>query len=98
MSTFDHLRVKARHTAIEIGERVEEFSDCTTISIKMKNLEMRIDELYERLGRVVYHELHAGKDLSDKKMELIAEIDALFDEHEVLKERKANWAHHHQLK
>ncbi len=94
MSTFDQLRAKARHTAIEIGERVEELSDCTTISIKMKNLEMRIEEQYERLGRVVYHELHTDKDLSQKKMEIIAVIDALFDEHEVLKERKKHWEHH----
>ncbi len=94
MSTFDQLRAKARHTAIEIGERVEELSDCTTISIKMKNLELRMEEQYERLGRVVYHELHTGKDHSQKKMEIIATIDALFDEHEVLAERKKHWEHH----
>lgn len=95
MSTFDHLRAKARHTAIEIGERVEELSDCTAISIKMRNLELRIEEQYERLGRVVYHDLHTDKNLEEKKLQIIATIDALFDEHEVLKERKRQWEHHH---
>ena len=94
MSTFDHLRDRAHHAVIELGERVEEFSDCTTISLRIRKLEAAIDELYERLGRVVYHELHAGKDLSDKKMVIIAKIDALFDECEMLKEQRKHCAQH----
>ena len=95
MSTFDHLRARARHTAIEIGERVEELSDCTAISIKMKNLELRIEEQYERLGRVVYRDLHTDKNLEEKKLEIIATIDALFDEYQLLKEKKKQWEHSH---
>ena len=57
-------------------------------SVKIKSLEMRVDEKCEELGKLVYRDLHVEESLEDQKLQIIAEIDALFDEIAVLKENE----------
>lgn len=88
MSTFNRFCAKVRRTVIRVGDKVEEMGDSAALSVKMKGLQIRIDEQYEKLGEIVYRDLHTEADLEEEKLAVIAAIDALFDELEELKSKK----------
>jgi len=79
MSTFNRFCNAARRTAGKITDRAGELVDNATAAVKIKGLEMRIDEQYENLGRVIYRDLHTEESLEEEKLRIIAAIDALFD-------------------
>ena len=60
--------------------------------MKLKAMQARIDEQYEKLGELVYRELHVEESLEEEKLEIIAVIDALFDELFLLKAEDAEKA------
>ena len=80
MSTFHRFCAKARRAAECVSQKAGELVDSASRSVKLKSLEIRLDELYESLGRVIYRDLHTDDDLEEQKLELIAAIDALYDE------------------
>ncbi len=88
MSTFNRIVNKVRDTATKVGEKVVGVGEGVAASVRAKRLEMKIDEQYENLGRIVYRDLHTEEDLEEKKLEIIAAIDAMFDELEALKAEK----------
>ena len=88
MSTFNRFCNNVKNTFKKISDKTEELFDSAANSVKIKNLEMKIDEQYENLGRIVYRDLHTEEDLEERKLEIIAKIDALFDELEALKADK----------
>ena len=79
MSTFNRFFNNVRKTFKKISDKTEELIDTTANCVKIKNLEMKIDEQYENLGRIVYRDLHTEEDLEEEKLRTIAAIDALFD-------------------
>ena len=79
MSAFNRFCAATKRTAKKIVTKTEGFLDTTATAIKIRNLEMRIDEQYENLGRVIYRDLHTDDDLEEEKLQIIAAIDALFD-------------------
>ena len=85
MSRFNRFCAKARRAAERVADKAEELVDSAARSVEIKSLEMRIDEKYEDLGRVVYRDLHTDEVLEEEKLELIAAIDALYDELALLK-------------
>ena len=85
MSLFNRFCAKARETFKTVGEKTEALVDGASRSVKIKSLEIKIDEQYEKLGSVVYRDLHVDEDLEEEKLEIVARIDALFDELAVLK-------------
>ena len=85
MSRFNRFCAKARRAAERVADKAEELVDSAARSVKIKSLEMRIDEKYEDLGRVIYRDLHTDEVLEEEKLELIAAIDALYDELALLK-------------
>ncbi len=89
MSAFNRVVTKVRDTATKVGEKVVSIGDSAAASVRAKRLEMKIDEQYENLGRIVYRDLHTEEDLEQAKLEVIATIDALFDELESIKAAKA---------
>ncbi len=89
MSTLNRLVGITMRTARKISNKTEEIFDAAAETIKTKNLEMKIEELYMELGRIVYSDLHTDEDLEDQKLQVIAEIDALYDRLSVLKEEAA---------
>ena len=89
MSTFNRFCAKVRRGFIKVGDKVEELGDSASASVRAKGLEIRIDEQYENLGRIVYRDLHTEEDLEEEKLAVIAAIDALFDELEQIKASKA---------
>ena len=86
MSAFNRFVDATKRTVKKITNKTEEAFDSASNSIKIKNLEMKMDELYEELGRIVYRDLHTDEDLEEQKMQVVAEIDGLFDRIAVLKE------------
>lgn len=88
MSIFNRAWIATKRTAKKISDKTEELIDSATLSVKIKNLEMKIDELYETLGRIVYRDLHTEEDLEEEKLKAIASIDALFDRIAELKAAK----------
>lgn len=89
MSTFNRFCAKVRRGFIKVGDKVEELGDSASASVRAKGLEIRIDEQYEKLGEIVYRDLHTEEDLEEEKLAVIAAIDALFDELEQIKASKA---------
>ena len=88
MSTFNRFCAKVRRATLKMTGKVEESVDNAAASVRAKNLEIQIDEQYENLGRIVYRDLHTEEDLEEKKLEIIAAIDAMFDELEEIKADK----------
>ena len=86
MSTFRRICTATKRTALKITDKAEQLVDTATASVKIKALEMRIEEKYEDLGRVIYRDLHTDDNLEEEKLAIIAEIDALFDRIATLKE------------
>lgn len=88
MSTFNRFLGKVGRGFKKLGGKVEDLGDNAAASVRAKGLQIRIEEQYELLGEVVYRDLHCEEDLEEKKLELIASIDALFDELETIKAEK----------
>lgn len=86
MSAFNRFCKKAKRAAVKVGDKAEELVQSVSRSMKIKSLEMRVDEKYEELGKIVYQDLYVDECLEDQKLQIIAEIDALFAEIAVLKE------------
>ncbi len=85
MSLFNRFCAKARDAFKTVGEKTEALVDSASRSVKIKSLELKIDEQYEKLGALIYRDCHVDEDLEEEKLEIIAGIDALFDELAVLK-------------
>ena len=88
MSTFNRFCAKIGRGFRKLGDKVEDTCDSAAAAVRAKGLQIRIDEQYEHLGRIVYRDLHTEEDLEERKLEIIAKIDALFDELEALKADK----------
>lgn len=88
MSAFNRFCKKAKRAAVKVGDKAGEMMQSVSRSVKIKSLEMRVDEKYEELGKIVYQDLYVDESLEDQKLQIIAEIDALFAEIAVLKEEK----------
>lgn len=86
MSAFNRFCKKAKKAAVKVGDKAGEMMQSVSRSVKIKSLEMRVDEKYEELGKIVYQDLYVDESLEDQKLQVIAEIDALFAEIAVLKE------------
>ena len=89
MSKMNRFFAKVGRGFKKVGKKVENGCEGAADSVRAKGLEIRIDEQYENLGRIVYRDLHTEEDLEEMKLEIIAKIDALFDELEQLKAAKA---------
>ena len=86
MSKFNRFCNATKRTVKKFADKTEELFDSAATSVKIKNLEMKIDEQYENLGRIVYRDLHTEENLEEDKLRVIAAIDALFDRIAELKE------------
>lgn len=80
MSDFNRFCSAAKRTAGKITTKAGELADLAALKLKIKGLQLRIDEQYERLGELVYRDLHTEEDLEAEKLSVIAAIDGLFDQ------------------
>ena len=88
MSKLNRFFAKAKNAAKKVADKAECAVDSAAKSVKVKSLEIRVDEQYEKLGKLVYRDLHTDDNLEEEKLEIIAAIDALFDQIAVLKAEK----------
>ncbi len=88
MSKLNRFFAKAKNAAKKVADKAECAVDSAAKSVKIKSLEVRVDEQYEKLGKLVYRDLHTDENLEDEKLEIIAAIDALFDQIALLKAEK----------
>ena len=79
MSAFRRFCTATKRTANKVANKAEELADSAVLAVKIKNLEMKVEEKYEELGRLVYRDLHTDDDLEEEKLALVAAIDGLFD-------------------
>lgn len=85
MSFFDRVCAKTREAIKVVGEKTEALVESASKTVKIKSLEMKLDEQYEKLGEIVYRDCHVDDDLEEERLAVIAAIDAIFDELAVLK-------------
>ena len=85
MSLLNRFYTKTREFFGAVGEKAEALVDGASKSVKIKSLEIKIDEQYEKLGELVYRDCHVDEDLEEEKLAIIAAIDALFDKLSLLK-------------
>lgn len=84
MSTLNRFLAKARRAAEIAADKASELAADASHAMKLKSLQIRIDEQYEKLGELVYRDLHVEESLEEEKLAVIAAIDALFDELSIL--------------
>ena len=63
MSEFNRFCSAAKRTAGKITTKAGELADLAALKLKIKGLQLRIDEQYEKLGELVYRDLHSVVDL-----------------------------------
>lgn len=88
MDTFDRFWNATKQTAAKAADKVGEWADAASLAVKIKALELRLAEQYEKLGEIVYRDLHTEEDHEEEKLAVIAAIDGLFDRLTVLKEER----------
>ena len=79
MSKMNRFFAKVGRGVKKVGKKVGGTCDSAADSVRAKGLEIRIDEQYENLGRIVYRDLHTEENLEEEKLRTVAAIDALFD-------------------
>ena len=84
MSLFNRICTKVKETAKAVGSKAEELYDGAAKAMKIKSLQIKLEEQYEKLGEVVYRDCHVDEDLEEERLAIMAAIDALFDELAVL--------------
>ena len=85
MSFNNRVCESAKKTAKLVGEKAEGLVDSATKAVKIKSLEFKLEEQYEKLGEVVYRDCHVDDDLEEERLAVMAAIDAIFDELAVLR-------------
>lgn len=80
MSDFNRFCNAAKRTAGKITTKAGELADLAALKLKIKGLQLRVDEQYEKLGELVYRDLHTEENLEAEKLAVIAAIDGLFDQ------------------
>lgn len=87
MSELNKFCAAAKKTAGTIATKAGEMVDLATTKLKIKGLELRKDEQYETLGRLVYRSLRTGENTEEDRNRTVAEIDALNEKITALKEK-----------
>ena len=85
MSKFNRFCAKVRRGFIKVGDKVEELGDSASASVRTKGLEIRIDEQYEKLGEIVYRDLHTDDNLEEEKLAVECGYWALYRYNPALK-------------
>lgn len=89
MSEFDKFCSAAKKTAGTIATKAGEMVDHAATKLKIKGLQLRMDEQYETLGKLVYRALRTGENTEEERNKAVAEIDALNEKIAALKEKCA---------
>ena len=85
MSFLNRVCTKAKQTVKLVGEKAEVLVDSAAKAMKIKSLELKLEEQYEKLGEIVYRDCHVDDDLEEERLAVMAAIDAIFDELAVLR-------------
>ena len=89
MSNWNRFLAKTQAVAEKMASKASALAAEASHAMKLKAMQTRIDEQYEKLGELVYRELHVEESLEEEKLAVIAAIDALFDELLLLKKEDA---------
>lgn len=87
MSEFDKFCSAVKKTAGTIATKTGEVVDLAASKLKIKGLQLRMDEQYETLGKLVYRALRTGENTEEERNKAVAEIDALNEKITALKEK-----------
>ena len=85
MSNWSRFWAKTQTAAERVASKASDLAAEASHALKLRAMQARIDEQYEKLGELVYRELHVEESLEEEKLAVIAAIDALFDELLILK-------------
>ena len=85
MSFLHTFCKKARYVAEKTLEKTGEIVENAALGIKIKAVEMRLDEQYEKLGALLYRRFRNGEEGGDEEAAIIAAIDELLAKLEKLK-------------
>ena len=89
MANWNEFVSGAKKTFNKAAVKAGEVADCAADSIKIETLKIKLSERYEELGKIVYEEMKAEKADAEKVSEKAAEIDALLEQIEELKQKKS---------
>ena len=80
MSNWSRFLAKTQTAAEKMASKASVIAAQASYTMKLKAMQARIDEQYEKLGELVYRELREGEVLEAEKLAVITAIDKLFDE------------------
>ncbi|MBQ7670980.1 MAG: zinc-ribbon domain-containing protein [Clostridia bacterium] len=82
---FENVKKTVCETADAAGKKVCDIANKTKIKFALANMQGDLDELYEELGRLYYSEISDGVENLAKRDAIIAKIDTLKADMEILK-------------
>lgn len=85
MSCLHDFYKKARYVAEKALEKTGEIMKDAALGIKIKAVEMRLDEQYEKLGALLYRRFQNGEESGEEEAAIIAAIDELLARLDALK-------------
>ena len=87
MGLFEDVVVNAKSMANAFGKKANEVIDISKLKISATDINNKINDKYQELGKTIYETKKAGKSACDVVKEKIAEIDNLKIQLETIKEQ-----------
>ncbi|MCD8049794.1 MAG: zinc ribbon domain-containing protein [Clostridia bacterium] len=88
MAFLDDIKDKASDAAVVAGKAVNEIYEATRIKMAIAEKKGTVKAIYREIGEAVYASVKNGEDASDVIEDKVAEIDAIFEEIEALRDRQ----------
>ncbi|MBQ9112066.1 MAG: hypothetical protein IJY08_00635 [Clostridia bacterium] len=77
MSNWNEFCSNVTRVANKTISKTEELAETASMHVKLRSLQSKRDELYEKLGKLTYKQLKAGLDMADEIAGMVADIDAV---------------------
>ncbi len=82
---LNNIKRAVTETALNAGKKAGEVANKTKIRFALANMQSDLDELYEKLGKLYYEAISKGTENGTKESAVIAKIDSIKADMEVLK-------------
>lgn len=87
MASWNEIKTNVGRAANKTVKKAGELADVASMHFKLKTTKAKINDRYEKLGRLTYKQLKTEISQAEAIAEVISELDALREEVRALKEK-----------
>ena len=87
MANWNDIKLRMSHAADKTIKKAGELADSASLKFKLKTLNVKLGDKYEKLGRLTYKQLKTERSQAEAISAVITDIDSLREEIKQLKER-----------